>query len=251
MTIAVLISADAEWRVVREVFAGAERQSSPFGEWFTAALAAGLRTERRTEPVLFFQGGWGKIAAASSTQYVIDRWRPQLLVNLGTCGGFDGAIERHAIVLATRTVVYDIVEQMGDYDEAIAHYATDMRPAWKDEDASPAAATSRRPTSASPEVCRTVLVSADRDILPADIPDLQARFSAVAADWESGAIAWVASRNQVPCLILRGVTDLVGAGGGEVYGNLEAFSRATDAVMRRLLSALPEWIGLATTRTPT
>ena len=234
MTIAVLISADAEWRVVREVFSGAERQSSPFGEWFTTILKAGPGSE----PVLFFQGGWGKIAAASSTQYVIDRWFPQLLVNLGTCGGFDGAIERDTIVLAIRTVVYDIVEQMGDYDEAIAHYATDMSPSWPGE-------------GSLPDVCRTVLVSADRDILPADIPDLRARFSAVAADWESGAIAWVAKRNHVPCLILRGVTDLVGAGGGEAYGNLEAFSLATGVVMRRLLDALPEWIKLATTRAPT
>ena len=234
MTITVLISADAEWRVVRDVFSEAERQSSPFGEWFTTVLAAGPGSE----PVLFFQGGWGKIAAASSTQYVIDRWLPELLVNLGTCGGFDGAIERDTIVLAIRTVVYDIVEQMCDYDEAIAHYATDMSPSWPGE-------------GSLPDVCRTVLVSADRDILPADIPDLRARFSAVAADWESGAIAWVAKRNHVPCLILRGVTDLVGAGGGEAYGNMEAFSRATGVVMRRLLDALPEWIKLATTRAPT
>ena len=169
---------------------------------------------------------------------MIDRWLPELLVNLGTCGGFDGAIERDTIVLAIRTVVYDIVEQMGDYDEAIAHYATDMSPSWPGE-------------GSLPDVCRTVLVSADRDILPADIPDLRARFSAVAADWESGAIAWVAKRNHVPCLILRGVTDLVGAGGGEAYGNMEAFSRATGVVMRRLLDALPQWIKLATTRAPT
>jgi nucleoside phosphorylase len=68
--------------------------------------------------VLFFWGGWGKIAAAGSTQYVIDRWRPQLLVNLGTCGGFDGAIERDMVVLAIKTVVYDIVEQMGHHEDA-------------------------------------------------------------------------------------------------------------------------------------
>ena len=99
------------------------------------------------------------------------------------------------------------------------------------------------------DICRTVLVSADRDILPGDIPDLRARFSAVAADWESGAIAWVAQRNGVPCLILRGVTDLVGTG-GEAYGDLDAFVRATDAVMRRLLEGLPGWISLAMARKP-
>ena len=239
MTIAVLISADAEWRVVCEVFSGVERQSSPYGEWFSAVVSP----EPGADPVLFFQGGWGKIAAAASTQYVIDRWRPQLLINLGTCGGFDGAIARGTIVLATRTVVYDIVEQMGDYDEALAHYTTDLASFWPDGYALPHA-------DVCPDVCRTVLVSADRDILPADIPDLRARFSAVAADWESGAIAWVAQRNRLPCLILRGVTDLVGAGGGEAYGDLNTFTRATATVMRRLLDNLPEWIRVTDTRPP-
>jgi adenosylhomocysteine nucleosidase len=231
--IAVLISADAEWRVVRDAFSAAERQPSPFGEWLTA----GVSSEPGSDPVLFFQGGWGKIAAAASTQYVIDRWRPQLLINLGTCGGFDGAIARGTIVLAVRTVVYDIVEQMGDYDEAVAHYATDLDAWWPDPNFLPDA-----------DVCRTVLASADRDILPSDIPDLRARFSAVAADWESGAIAWVAQRNHVPCLILRGVTDLVGSAGSEAYGDLDAFVRATGTVMRRLLAGLPGWIRLATQR---
>ena len=39
----------------------------------------------------------------------------------------------------------------------------------------------------------------------------------MALDWESGAIAWVAARNQTRCLILRGVTDLVGEAGDEAY----------------------------------
>jgi adenosylhomocysteine nucleosidase len=225
MKIAVLISADAEWRVARSFFPEAQPEVSPYGEWFTSVVAPG------GDPVLFFQGGWGKIAAAASTQYVIDRWRPQWLINLGTCGGFEGAIARGTIVLATRTVVYDIVEQMGDYDQALAHYTTDLTSSWPDGNALTHA-----------DVCRTVLVSADRDILPADIPDLRARFSAVAADWESGAIAWVAQRNRVPCLILRGVTDLVGGGGGEAYGDLDAFTRATAVVMRRLLENLSGWI---------
>ena len=43
-------------------------------------------------------------------------------------------------------------------------------------------------------VRRVALVSADRDLLPEEIPVLAARFGAVAGDWESGAIAWVAAR---------------------------------------------------------
>ena len=71
---------------------------------------------------------------------------------------------------------------------------------------------------------------------------LTERYSAVAADWESGAIAWVAQRNKTHCLILRGVSDLVGADGGEAYGNLELFQDRTRTIMSRLLEQLPGWL---------
>lgn len=225
----VIISADAEWEVVCRAFSRANRQPSPFGGWFTAKLAI----RQQTEPVLFFQGGWGKIAAAASAQYVIDRWSPDLLVNLGTCGGFAGHIQTGDIILVERTVVYDIIEQMGDFDQHIAHYTTQLDLSWLD-----------RPYPQP--VRQTVLVSGDRDLLPEDIPGLNARYAAVAGDWESGAIAWVAARNHTRCLILRGVSDVVHSHGGEAYnGNIQVFVNGARQVMGRLLHALPAWLARA------
>ena len=68
-------------------------------------------------------------------------------------------------------------------------------------------------------------------------------YGAVAGDWESGAIAFVATRNGTRCLILRGVSDLVGGEGGEAYdGNVHVFAEGATAVMQRLLKELPGWI---------
>ena len=66
----VLISAPTEWRVVRSYYPEPELHPSPFGDWFVVTLEVG----EQAEPVIFFHGGWGKIAAAASTQYLIDRW---------------------------------------------------------------------------------------------------------------------------------------------------------------------------------
>ena len=41
---------------------------------------------------------------------------PGCSFNLGTCGGFEGEIERGTLLLVERTLVYDIFEQMGDCD---------------------------------------------------------------------------------------------------------------------------------------
>lgn len=217
----VLISADAEWRAARDLLPGAVWRSSPFGEM--GELPIGMQR------VLFFHGGWGKISAAATTQYVIDHFQPDLLVNLGTCGGFEGYIERGEVLLVERTVVYDILEQMGDGEQAILHYASSLDLGWL-------------PSSEPYSVRRGILVSADRDIVVTDIPMLVEKYGAVAADWESGAIAWVAQKNRVPCLILRAVSDLVGAAGGEAYGQYDLFLERTKEIMAQLLAQLPAWL---------
>src|SRR5690348_15614175 len=103
---AVLISADAEWRALKPLFPDTAIETSPYGEFFF--------TEIDGEAVLFFQGGWGKIAAAGSTQYVIDRFCPARLINIGTCGGVEGRIRCFDVAVVEKVVVYDIVEAIGD-----------------------------------------------------------------------------------------------------------------------------------------
>jgi adenosylhomocysteine nucleosidase len=225
----VLISAESEWRAVRSAFPAGIARPSPFGEWF----AVPLEVAGEALPVVFAQGGWGKIAAAASTQYAIDRWSPSLVVNLGTCGGFAGLIERGEVVLAERTVVYDIIERMGDPDAAIAAYTTDLDLTWLGDDL-------------PQPVRRGLLVSGDADLDPAGIAALHARFGAIAGDWESGAIAHITARNGVRCLILRGVSDLVSDAGGEAYdGTMRAFAAGASVVMAGLLRGLSGWLARA------
>jgi adenosylhomocysteine nucleosidase len=70
---------------------------SPFGEWFIKDEILGGQPNSgalSSIPVVYIHGGWGKISAAVSAQYVIDRWNPDLLINLGTCGSFEGLVKR-------------------------------------------------------------------------------------------------------------------------------------------------------------
>lgn len=254
MKTVVIISANSEWRAVKELLSPAEIQSTPMGEWFdwtptsgtpdTGARDTGsLDTEKLDTGTLFFHGGWGKISAAATAQYTIDHFRPDLLVNLGTCGGFEGRIKRGTIILVTKTIIYDIIEQMSDPDEAIAKYSTELDLSWLSDDG-PGMMDRDQQTSEHglQSMVRGLLVSADRDIVACDIPMLIEKYGAVAADWESGAIAWVAKKNNVRCLILRGVTDLVSTEGGEAYGNIGLFHEATKSVMKKLIEQLPDWL---------
>ena len=226
MKIAVLVSAEAEWRAVREILPELKTSAYPYGEYGEVKLGE--------LEVTLFQGGWGKISAAASAQYVIDHFAPDLLVNLGTCGGLRGRTQRGEIILAESTVVYDILEQMGDADEARQHYQTDLDLGWLE------GYKGFEMAERGIEVRRGRLASADRDLLPADVARLAEDYGALAADWESGAIAWAARRNGVRCLILRGVTDVVGEDGDEVYGDYALFEARAREIMGRLLDLLPQ-----------
>ena len=219
MKVVVLVSAIAEWNAVKPLFPNAKIRRFPFGECFDILL--------QDEHISFFHSGWGKISSAGSMQYVINKYAPDLIVNLGTCGGFEGEVRQGEIILVEQTYVYDIVELMGDLD-IVSYYASSLDLSWLAE------------VYPYP-VRRGMIASADSDLPPAKIPFLKEK-GAIAADWESAALAWVAQRNKARLLILRGVSDMVSEDGGEAYNNIEIFNERARGIMQQLIEQLPEWL---------
>ncbi|HSL29974.1 MAG TPA: hypothetical protein VK900_12300 [Anaerolineales bacterium] len=219
MKTVVLISAIAEWNAVKPLFPEATLRQFPFGECFDIPLQG--------EQLSFFHSGWGKISSAGSMQYVLDKHAPDLIVNLGTCGGFDGSVQQGETILVEKTYVYDIVELMGDLD-IVSYYGSSLDLSWLAE---PYPYPARR----------GMIASADSDLPPAKIPFLKS-LGAIAADWESAALAWVAQRNDARLLILRGVSDMVSEEGGEAYDNIEIFNERARGIMQQLVEQLPEWL---------
>ena len=219
--IVVIVSADGEWRATIPLFPKAKLKSSPLGEWFTTSSGG--------EEVIVYHGGWGKVHAASSVEYVINTWHPDLIINFGTCGGFRGAIERFDTVLVKKAIVYDFVSLIGPPDEGIKKFTTDIDLTW----------VKKPPTHVKP----VTILSGDRDLVPEDIPKLKEKFGGMVNDYESAPIAWVCARNNAKVLILRGVSDLVDKSGGEVYdGTATLWFEATKRVMSDLFKVLPAWI---------
>jgi adenosylhomocysteine nucleosidase len=219
MNVVVLISATAEWEGVKPLFPAAEIKQSPFGD--TADVTVG------TWRLTLFHSGWGKIASAAMMQYVISSYSPDLIVNLGTCGGFAGVVNQGDVILVEKTFVYDIVELMGDLDISTT-YASTLDLSWL-------------PEPYPHPVRRGTLASADSDLPPAKISFLKSH-GAIAADWESAAFAWVARKNNARLLILRAVSDMVSEEGGEAYNNIEIFNQRARDIMKQLFEQLPGWL---------
>jgi len=123
--------------------------------------------------------------------------------------------------------MYDIVELMETLDIS-DYYASDLDLSWL----------------AGPDphpVRRGIIASADSDLPPDKIPFLKSQ-GALAADWESAALAWVARKNNARLLILRAVSDIVSEEGGEAYDNIEIFNERAKEIMQQLVEQLPEWL---------
>ncbi|MBM3125096.1 MAG: 5'-methylthioadenosine/S-adenosylhomocysteine nucleosidase [Chloroflexi bacterium] len=220
MKAVLLVSAIAEWKAARRIFPEMVIEASPFGE--TALLRLGQRDLK------IYHSGWGKISSAAMMQYAIDHDRADLYVNLGTCGGFEGVLELGDIVLVEQTFIYDIVELMGDLDIK-SYYASSLDLSWL-------------PDPLPYPIRRGILASADSDLPPSKVAYLR-KEGAIAGDWESGALAWVARKNGARLLILRGVSDLVNDQAGEAYDNLPLFEERTLGIMQSLFTQLPRWLG--------
>jgi adenosylhomocysteine nucleosidase len=178
--------------------------------------------------VTLYHSGWGKISSAAVLQYVLDHDSPELTVNLGTCGGFEGLVNQGDVILVEKTFVYDIQELM-EQDDISPFYASTLDLSWLAE---PYPFPVRRGT----------LASADSDLLPERIPFLISK-GAIAADWESAALAWVARKNDARLLILRAVSDTVSEQGSDAYHNYEIFKERCREIMKRLFEQLPGWLG--------
>ena len=218
--IVVLVCARSEWDVVCASVPDHELNHSPFGGWFAEPSV------RDTFQIVYFFSGWGKTAAAAATQYVIAHWKPVLLLNVGTCGGFEGRIGIGDVIVPQQTIIYDIDGRMGDAAEAIMAYTTKLDTSWLSG------------TDLMKSIC-PVLVSADADISPDRMDFLNAEYGTLAADWESGSIAYVAALNRIPVLIVRVVSDIVSSVSGEAYDDATLFQSRCAQVMPRVLAHIP------------
>ncbi len=216
--IPVLVSANGEWEAVKAILQPSSLQLSLAGEFFEILI--------ENQPCLFFHSGWGKIATAASTQFVIDHYHPELVINIGTSGGFTGSSEIGETLLVGETVIYDIVERMDDPVAAFTHYSTVNDYHWI-----------THPLPAGTRKARVATADQDIDFQAFDL--LTKTHQADAADWETGAFAWVAARNRIPWLALRAVSDLVSPHGSETDSNVELWRSRLTHLMKKILSDLP------------
>ncbi len=158
--------------------------------------------------VVMTECGIGKVNAAMSTQIMIDKYSPDVIINSGIAGSISRELKIGDIVISKDCVQHDFDgTQMGD-PKGLIQYNDETR-----IDIPVSEEIAQKLFEACKDLENTnVLLGriATGDIFVAEKTMRSAiaqEFSALACEMEGGSVAQVCYRNDVPCAILRCISD--------------------------------------------
>lgn len=158
--------------------------------------------------VVMTECGIGKVNAAMSTQVMIDKYNPDVIINSGIAGSVSKELKIGDIVISKDCVQHDFDgTQMGD-PKGLIQYNDETR-----IDIPVSENVAQKLFEACKDIENTnvkIARIATGDIFVADKAmrqSIAAEFDAVACEMEGGAVAQVCYRNEVPCAVLRCISD--------------------------------------------
>lgn len=92
------------------VLSAVEFESKPIAKAFNlrGPISYGFTSSWTGKPFTLVQTNIGKVHAAAVTQYVIDRDKPDWIINVGVSGGFAKKVSLGDVVMPTAVVQYDL-----------------------------------------------------------------------------------------------------------------------------------------------
>ena len=179
--------------------------------------------------IYLVESGYGEIAAAAATQYLIDRCRVDKIINYGVVGGLH---EEHPIQKVG--VVKKIVHY--GFDLSIdERYPVGRYPNQDDLFLSPKAdALSQACFDELPEF---ICASADKFVGPGEPKrELREKFGADVCEMEAAGIVITCNRNHIPCSFIKAISDGVDEGSDAFDQNVAPAARVCVEVLARFLT---------------
>lgn len=159
--------------------------------------------------VVICQSGVGKVAAAMTTQFLIDRYQPQAVLFTGVAGALNPSYEVGDMVLATDCVQYDMDARGLGFPVGNIPY-TELRFFKSDSNLLHAAMS----TSTGHRIHQGRILTGDRFVTHEALPQLMIlnqELKGDAVEMEGAAVAQVCIIHQIPFLIIRTISDKANA----------------------------------------
>ncbi|WP_374054498.1 permease [Rossellomorea sp. FM04394] len=181
--IGVSIATKWEYEATLEYFGikDNERFAYPYGEYF-------IRTIHDTE-LVFYSTGVRKVNGVGGNQYMISTFHLTKVIVAGTCAGIDDTFSNLDILVPDKAVQYDctvkevepLIKQSFIVDIDLSNYGNDF-------------------------YTGTIGTADKAVVMWKDYLELKENKITI-ADTEAGAIAYICKKNDVECIIIKGISD--------------------------------------------
>ena len=179
--IGISVAVKKEWETTLNYFGVSheECEKYPFGEYFRMMID--------NQEVILYLGGVRKMNASASTQYMIDHFKFNKIIVVGTCAGIDDRYKPLDVFIPNKAVQYDCTVK--ETEPLIKDSFTVLND-FDDE-----------------EILTGTIGTADKPVVMwKDYLELKENGITI-ADTESAAIEYICRANDVECIVIKGISD--------------------------------------------
>ena len=201
MKIAVIGAMEQEVELLRAALQNAQTVTIANSEYVTGSYEG--------KDVVLLKSGIGKVNAAMSTTILLNEFKPDVVINTGSAGGFDESLEVGAIVISDEVRHHDVDVtifgyEIGQMAQMPAAYHSDKKLM---EIAQQAVAEVGEHQSAVGLICSGDVFMHD----PARVAIVREQFPTMkACEMEAAAVAQVCYQFGVPFVVIRALSDIAG-----------------------------------------
>nr|WP_281350659.1 5'-methylthioadenosine/S-adenosylhomocysteine nucleosidase [Metabacillus lacus] len=203
--VAIIGAMEEEVTILREKLENRNQEVIAHSE-FTTGQYKGIE-------VILLKSGIGKVNAAISTTLLLDRYKPDYVINTGSAGGFHQSLNVGDVVISTNVVHHDV-------DVTAFGYAYGQVPglpaAYKPAEELVKIAASQAEEISGIQVVKGLIATGDSFMSdPERVDFVRTKFQDLyAVEMEAAAIAQVCHQFDVPFVVIRSLSDIAGKESG-------------------------------------
>ena len=190
--------------------------------------------------IVLVKSGIGKVNAALCTQYIIDKFNPDYIINTGIAGGIAENLKVGEIVVGEKLVQYDFdVTAFGYAKGYLCTGIESDKPTYFNSDEG-LMTKLERISDEKVKIHKGIIASGDSFISDLERKkEIHNLFNATAVEMEGCAIAQTSNANNIPFVVIRAISDLADNNATESYTFSEdEIAKVSSSVVENLLKEI-------------
>lgn len=190
--------------------------------------------------IILAKTGIGKVAAGSFLTMLIEKYHPELVINMGIAGGFSKQLKTLDTVVVTKAVYSDVDMTSDEFSDLAYGQLEEMPPYFEIDqklvelvrsvvgsDAHYGTIATGDQFVTNYEKCKNIVDSYFSD------------YNVVAFDMESAAFLHVCYLYSIPCLVIRTISDIIGSTTPLDYNNFSTIaSNKVGTICKKLIDIM-------------